>query len=140
LASAAAATTLDGLTVLVVDDDPSTRDVIAAHLHHARARVLTAPSVAGALDVLRADMVDVLLADIGMPEEDGYSLIRRVRRGEIPSSASIPAAALTAFAREEDRLHALTVGFQLHLAKPVERQTLVAAVASLHRRRLEAAG
>jgi len=68
-----------------------------------------------------------------MPEEDGYSFIRRVRSGIVPRSASTPAAALTAFAREEDRRQAFDAGFQLHLAKPVEAQLLVAAVANLHR-------
>jgi signal transduction histidine kinase/ActR/RegA family two-component response regulator len=129
---------LAGISVLVVDDDESSRDVIAAHLQYSQATVITASSAARARDALRTHPIDVLLADIGMPEEDGYSLIRRLRRGELPSATMIPAAALTAFAREEDRLHALDAGFQLHLPKPVEPQLLVAAVANLHRRRLEA--
>jgi len=73
----------------------------------------------------------VLLVDIGMPGEDGYSLMRQLRAGAVPTCASIPAAALTAFAREEDRQLALRAGFQMHLAKPVDPAALVAAVASL---------
>jgi CheY-like chemotaxis protein len=73
----------------------------------------------------------VLLADIAMPGEDGYSLIRKIRALEQPGLASIPAAALTAFARNEDRQQALQAGFQLHLAKPIDAQTLVSAVATL---------
>ena len=130
---------LDGVLVLVVDDDQASREVIAAHLESAKARVITAPSAATAIDVLRDQHVDVVLADIGMPEEDGYSFIRRVRAGLVPEAANTPAAALTAFAREADRRQAFDAGFQLHLPKPVEPQLLVAAVANLHRRRPTAA-
>jgi signal transduction histidine kinase/CheY-like chemotaxis protein len=127
---------LDGIRVLVVEDDDESREVIAAHLEQARATVATACSVAQAFDVLRAEPIDVLLADIGMPGEDGYSLIRRLRRGEIPTALAIPAAALTAFAREEDRRYALDAGFEMHVPKPVEPQLLITLVDSLHRRRL----
>lgn len=122
---------LEGIAVLVVDDDEQSRDVVAAHLHESRAIVLTASSAARAIDVLQHEHVDVLLADIGMPHEDGYGLIRRVRALPPPHPASIPAAALTAFAREEDRAQALQAGFQLHLAKPVDAGTLISAVAGL---------
>jgi CheY-like chemotaxis protein len=115
----------------VVDDDEQNRLVVAAHLEAYDAAVLTAPSAAVALDVLAHEHVDVLLADIGMPGEDGYSLIRKVRAFDSPAIASIPAAALTAFARNEDRQQALEAGFQLHLAKPIDAQTLVSAVATL---------
>jgi signal transduction histidine kinase/CheY-like chemotaxis protein len=131
-----AAPMLDGIRVLVVEDDDESREVIAAHLEHAHATVTTAGSVAQAFDVLRAEPIDVLLADIGMPGEDGYSLIRRLRGGEIPSASAIPAAALTAFAREEDRRYALDAGFEMHVPKPVEPQLLITLVDSLHRRRL----
>ena len=128
------ATSLDGVSVLVVDDDEASREVIAVHLQCAHATVITAPSAARAFEILRERAVDVLLADIGMPEEDGYSFIRRVRAGTLPHRSSIPAAALTAFARDEDRRQAVDAGFQLHLPKPVEAQLLIAAVANLHRR------
>ena len=121
---------LEGIAVLVVDDDEQSRDVVAAHLHKYRAIVLTASSAARAIDVLQHEHVDVLLADIGMPHEDGYGLDRRVRALPPPHPASIPAAALTAFAREEV-VQALQAGFQLHLAKPVDAGTLISAVAGL---------
>jgi CheY-like chemotaxis protein len=125
-------TSLDGLSVLLVDDDDECREVVAAQLQSSRAYVLTASSAAEAMDLLQRKHVDVLLADIGMPEEDGYQLIRRVRAFASPT-ASIPAAAITAFARDEDRRAALAAGFQLHLPKPVDAESLVSAVASLGR-------
>ena len=125
------ARSLEGVCVLVVDDDEQSRLVVAAHLEAYHAEVITAPSAAKALDVLAREHVDVLLADIAMPGEDGYSLIRKLRSMESPGIASIPAAALTAFARNEDRQQALQAGFQLHLAKPVDAHTLVSAVATL---------
>jgi CheY-like chemotaxis protein len=130
---------LDGVSVLVVDDDEASREVIAAHLACAHADVVTAPSAACAIDILRDRPIDIVLADIGMPEEDGYSFIRRVRGGLVPQATNTPAAALTAFARDDDRRQAFDAGFQLHLAKPVEPRLLVTAVANLHRRRSPAA-
>ncbi len=123
---------LAGVRVLVIDDDQESRDVVAAHLHGCHAAVSTAPSAADGFAMLQREHFDVLLADIGMPGEDGYSLIKRVRALSSPGSASIPAAALTAFAREEDRERALRAGFQLHLAKPIDASALVAAVAALN--------
>ena len=123
---------LAGLSVLVVDDDEESRHVVAAHLESCRALVLTAASSAQAFEVLQRHHVDVLLADIAMPGEDGYALIRRLRALS-SAAASIPAAALTAFAREEDRQAAFRAGFQLHLTKPVEAAALIAAVATLGR-------
>jgi signal transduction histidine kinase/ActR/RegA family two-component response regulator len=122
---------LDGVLVLAVDDDEYSRELVAAHLHGSGARVLIAASAAEAFDVLQREPVDVLLADIGMPGEDGYSFIRRLRAQPMPRIASVPAAALTAFAREEDRQQALKAGFQLHLAKPIEPFSLIAAVNTL---------
>ena len=122
---------IDGVSVLVVDDDEQSRDVVAAHLHGWNAAVLTASSASEALEMLRSQRVDVLLADIGMPGEDGYALIEKVRRADAAQLASIPAAALTAFARDEDRQRALQAGFQLHLAKPIDPLSLVVAVANL---------
>ena len=123
---------LAGIRVLVIDDDEESRDVVAAHLHGCHAAVSTVPSAADGFALLQREQFDVLLADIGMPGEDGYSLIQRVRALCPPASASIPAAALTAFAREEDRERALRAGFQLHLTKPIDASALVAAVAALH--------
>jgi len=123
---------LRGLSVMVVDDDDESRHVVAAHLESCDATVLTAGSAAEAMRLLQQNDVHVLLADIAMPGEDGYSLIRRLRTLDA-AVASVPAAALTAFAREEDRQEALDAGFQLHLSKPIDANSLIAAVATLAR-------
>ena len=123
---------LNGIRVLVVDDDEESRDVVAMHLHGSHADVLTAASAADAFDLLQREHFDVLLADIGMPGEDGYSLMQRIRALCPAATAAIPAAALTAFAREEDRVRAQQAGFQLHLSKPVDASALIAAVATLN--------
>jgi len=123
---------LRGLTVLVVDDDEESRHVVAAHLESCDATVLTAGSAPEALEMLQQSAVHVLLADIAMPGEDGYSLMRKLRSLDA-TIASVPAAALTAFAREEDRQEALEAGFQLHLSKPIDAGSLIAAVATLAR-------
>jgi CheY-like chemotaxis protein len=124
---------LEGLSVLLVDDDDQSREIAAAHLQGCRAVVLTASSAAQGWTVLQQEHVDVLLSDIGMPDEDGYAFIRRVRALAPARGAFVPAAALTAFARDEDRQQALDAGFQLHLAKPIGAAALVSAVASLGR-------
>jgi signal transduction histidine kinase/CheY-like chemotaxis protein len=121
---------LSGVRVLVLDDDRESREVAAAHLRGRDAIVRTAASAAEAFDMLQREQIDVLLADIAMPGEDGYSFIRRVRAlGN--GAAAVPAAALTALAREEDRRRALSAGFQLHLAKPLDGESLIAAVSRL---------
>ncbi len=122
---------LEAISVLVVDDDADGRELVAATLEHYGAGVMTAASAAEAFDVLQTKRVNVLLADIAMPDEDGYSLIRRLRALQSPQRASIPAAALTSFARDEDRRHAIQAGFQLHLAKPIDTRSLVQAVVNL---------
>ena len=121
---------LESLAVLVVEDDPDSRDVTSAFLQHAGARVVTASSAAEALDVLQRERVDVLLADIAMPGEDGYALIRKVRALDSPVKC-IAAAALTSFAGDGHGQRALQAGFQLHLEKPIESKTLVDALANL---------
>ena len=127
---APATPSLAGLTVLVADDDDGCRMVAAAHLEQRGAAVLSAASAAEALELLQSAPVDVLLADVGMPVEDGYMLVRRVRA--LPSAiASVPAAAFTAFARDEDRRRAREAGFDMHVSKPLDGRTLVAAVATL---------
>ena len=125
---------LEGLSVLVVDDDEQNREALVANLTSERVRVLTAASAAQALELLRGEQVDVMLADIAMPGEDGYALVRKVRAME-GAVAKTPAAALTALARDEDRQQALDAGFQLHLAKPIDSESLLAAVAGLARLR-----
>jgi signal transduction histidine kinase/ActR/RegA family two-component response regulator len=129
--SAVDAITFDRLTVLVVDDYDASRHVMAAHLERRHATVLTAASAREAFDLLQGEHVDVLLADVGMPGEDGYALIRRLRALSPSPVASIPAAAVTAFASPEDRRQALDAGFDLHLTKPLDARSLVDAVARL---------
>jgi CheY-like chemotaxis protein/two-component sensor histidine kinase len=125
---------LDGVRVLVVDDEPDARSLIERLLEDCEATVTTASSATAseALEQVAREAPDVLLSDIGMPTEDGYSLMRRIRMlsGE---AGRIPAIALTAYARAEDRAKALQAGYQMHLAKPVEPVKLVEMVASLAR-------
>ena len=123
---------LAGISVLVVDDDQESREVVAAHLRDHEAIVVTADSAAHAFDVLQHERIDVLLADIAMPDEDGYSLLRRVRAMHPAAAATIPAAAVTALVRDDDRRRALQAGFQLHVPKPIEEASLVAAVSRLY--------
>jgi CheY-like chemotaxis protein len=123
---------LAGTVVLIVDDDPDAREVVAAILRHYGAKVIVATSVSTALVALRREpQVDVLVADLGMPVEDGYDLIRQVRASDVQKIAAMPAAALTAYTTEEDRERVLAAGFQFHLAKPVDPAVLVATVERL---------
>ena len=122
---------LAGTRVLIVDDDADAREVVAAILRHYGASVIVATSVSTALVALRREQVDVLIADLGMPIEDGYDLIRHVRSSENEKIARLPAAALTAYTTEEDRDRVLAAGFQFHLAKPVDPAVLVATVERL---------
>ena len=126
--------TLDGLKVLVVDDEPDARALVKKLLADCRATVVTASSAAEALEAVRAGPPDVIVSDIGMPGEDGYSLIRRVRALGRDGGGETPAVALTAYARSEDRVKAMQYGFQMHVAKPVEPAELVMVVAALARR------
>jgi PAS domain S-box-containing protein len=130
----AATTSLCGLSVLVVDDDEESRELLLATLESHGAVAVAAASAAAALDVIDNTRVDVLLSDIAMPGQDGYSLIRGIRARETSSTTFLPAAALTSFARDEDRQKAIEAGFQLHLTKPIDSRSLVEAVASLANR------
>ena len=125
---------LKDVHVLAVDDEPDALRLLQDVLQMAGARVSTATSAAMALEAAREGHPDVILADIGMPETDGYELIRQIRTSSDPGVRNIPAAALTAFARSEDRTRALQSGFEMHLAKPVDPGELVASVATLVRR------
>jgi CheY-like chemotaxis protein len=125
---------LKDVHVLAVDDEPDALRLLQDVLHMAGARVSTATSAAMALEAARDGHPDVILADIGMPGTDGYELIRQIRMSSDPGVRNIPAAALTAFARSEDRTRALQSGFEMHLAKPVDPGELVASVATLVRR------
>ena len=124
---------LHDLHVLIVEDDEDSRDLLTSILRRCGARVTATDSGHEALAVLGSDPPHVLVSDIGMAKMDGYTLIRRVRELPMGPARGIPALALTAFARPEDRRRALAEGFQMHLAKPVDPSELVTAVASLSR-------
>ncbi|CAN7438223.1 ATP-binding protein [Massilia sp. LjRoot122] len=127
----AAVRDLAGLTVLVVDDTRDGRELIARILTDCHARVRVAASAREAFEALRAERPDVLISDLGMPEVDGFELIGWVRALPRAEGGQLPAIALTAFARPEDRLKALEAGFSTHISKPVEPGELIAAVASV---------
>jgi PAS domain S-box-containing protein len=121
---------LSRLKVLVVDDEPDARNLIRRLLSESGAQVFTADSAAEALRLLEQDVPDILVSDIAMPDVDGYELLRRVR--ELDSAAAqIPAIALTAFARSEDRTRALRAGYIAHVTKPVEPSELLATIAAI---------
>jgi PAS domain S-box-containing protein len=132
------ATSLAGLRLVVVDDEPDTREMVASTLEAHGAEVV---SLADADEVLRwfaSNQADLLVSDIAMPRMDGCAMIRELRRSGPGASGRIPAVALTAYARPEDRRHALEAGFQDYLTKPVEPEELVARVAALARPRVAA--
>jgi len=122
---------LSGLRILAVDDQPDTLLVVGSLLEQSGAEVQTATSASSALDSLGKWAPDLIVADIGMPGEDGYSLIRKIRALPRERGGDIPAIALTAYARVEDRLRTLNAGYQMHVPKPVEPIELITVVASL---------
>ena len=121
--------------MLVVEDDDDARGLVQKVLETQGAKVRAVASAREALDILGRDRVDVLLSDIEMPGTDGYQLIKELRLRPSQQGGFVPAAALTAYARTEDRLRALRAGFQLHLAKPVQPSELITVVGSLAARR-----
>jgi signal transduction histidine kinase/ActR/RegA family two-component response regulator len=122
---------LSGVTVLVIDDQADARELIQRVLTECDAKVITAGTAAEALRAVETERPDVLVSDIGMPDVDGYELLRRVRALGHARGGRLPAIALTAFARSEDRTRALRAGFLVHVSKPVEPAELVATVASV---------
>ncbi|HWL51044.1 MAG TPA: ATP-binding protein [Chthoniobacteraceae bacterium] len=124
---------LDGLRILIVEDDNDTLEMLRRILSEAGAEVITAQSVEAGLEQFKAHHPDVLLSDIGLPQEDGCTLLKKIRR-EPGAGATIPAAALTAFVAPEDYERTTAAGFTLHLPKPIEPTRLAAAVAELARR------
>src|SRR5439155_16769788 len=122
---------LHNVRVLLMDDDADGLDLTTVMLTNSGAQVKTAVTVAGALDVLESWPADVVVSDIEMPGEDGYELVRRIRARERGSRSRLPVLALTAYGRPEDRRRTLAVGFNLHLAKPIDPAELVLAVANL---------
>ena len=124
---------LDGVAILVVDDESDGRALIARILEGRGARTVGASSAHEALQLLASQRFDVLLSDIGMPGVDGYDLIRQVRLLDTSRSGPIPAIAVTAYARPEDRQRSLLAGYNMHLSKPIEAPELIASIASLLR-------
>jgi len=123
---------LSGLHLLLIEDDPNTRAALQRLMNEAGAEVMAFASAGQAIDAFQALRPDLIIGDIGMPGEDGYSLIRRVREIEkAKGSKPVPAIALTAFTQESDKEKALAAGFDRHMGKPVELTTLVSVMRSL---------
>jgi CheY-like chemotaxis protein len=127
-ANKATALALDRVAILVVEDDDDARDLIATTLRYAGAQVATAPSANAAVELLESSAPDLIVSDIAMPDGTGYDLVKQVRA--TPRLSRIPAIALTAYGRVEDRDRALDAGFNYHIVKPVEPSHLVHAVAT----------
>jgi CheY-like chemotaxis protein len=125
---------LRGMKVLVVDDEQDTREFVRTVLERSGANVMTSYSVPHAMDIFERHRPDCVISDIGMPDEDGYSFIQRVRALPRHLGGETPVAALTAYARDEDRLRILRSGFQAYILKPVEPSDLVIAVAGIVRK------
>ena len=126
----ASAKIFDGVRILVVDDEADSRDLISTLLTRCGSEVRCSESAAEAIRAFAEWSPDLLLSDIGMPNEDGYSLIKKVRKLRSKRAKQIPAIALTAYATDEDRSLALAAGFQVHLAKPVEPKSLLTSIAA----------
>jgi PAS domain S-box-containing protein len=122
---------LAGVKILVVDDQPDARDLVARLLESCNATVIVTGDAGEALRMVESERPDVLVSDIGMPDVDGFELLKRIRALGEARGGRVPAIALTAFARSEDRTRALQRGFQVHVAKPVEAAELIASVASV---------
>ena len=118
----------------MVDDEPDARELVTRILEHQGAKVTTAESTEDALGILRTSSPDVLVSDIGMPGTDGYQLIRTIRATEA-GDQRLPALALTAFARADDRKRAMLAGYQAHLSKPFDTAEFLLVLASLLHRR-----
>jgi CheY-like chemotaxis protein len=126
---------LKGVKVLVIEDEPDTREMVTEGLEQSGATVVLAASGPEALQMLASQTPDVLVSDIGMPEMDGYELMQKIRSEFPPKVQTIPAVALTAFATDEDKQRSVKAGYQAYLVKPVTMGELINTVASLARRR-----
>jgi CheY-like chemotaxis protein len=124
---------LDGLRVLVVEDEPDSREFLKRLLESQGATVVVSASAQNALEAMREEAPQILISDIGLADMDGYELIRRVRSDDQQRFSAVPAIALTAYARAEDRARALRAGYQAHLSKPVEPAELLMTIASFAR-------
>ena len=120
------------MQVLVVDDEDDNREIIALALQKYNVKVITANCAMAAMEIVTQRNLDAIVSDIGMPDEDGYKLIKKIRDWEISQGLKpIGAIALTAYARDEDRQRAISNGFQMHLSKPIEPHKLALAVSQL---------
>ena len=122
---------LTDLRILLVDDEADSRELLELILSSCGAEVVTANSASEAFEKIKNKKIDLVISDIGMPEEDGFSLIRKIRQLPAEQGGETPAIALTAYARAEDRVQAFRAGFQMHIAKPVEPAELIAIAANL---------
>ncbi len=122
---------LDDIRILLVEDEADSRDLVNLVLEECGAKVETAESAAEALTAVQREKFHIIISDIGMPDEDGFTLIGKIRKLNEEQNGKTPAIALTAYARAEDRVRALRSGFQMHIAKPVEPAELIAVVANL---------
>ena len=122
---------LDGVHVLLVEDDDDSRKLLGTMLKRYGARVTAAKSAAEALRVFEDDLPDVMISDIGMPDQDGYELVRKLRALPIEKGGAVPAIALTGYASRKDRERALSSGYHQHMAKPIEQADLINSIAAL---------
>src|SRR4029078_9755911 len=122
---------LDGIKVLVVDDEHDSRELLTMILTRCGSDVRCSDSAAHAIEAFNEWHPDLLVSDIGMPNEDGYSLIQKGRSLDSNYARKVPAVALTAYATDEDRMHALSAGFQMHVPKPIEPESFVTSLASM---------
>jgi CheY-like chemotaxis protein len=124
---------LSGIKILVVDDQADARDLIGQILTHCGAKVLPAASAEEALSLFKKERPDVIVTDIGMPDMDGFELLRKLRALEHDRTRDIPAIAVTAFARPEDRARAMSAGFAAYLSKPIDISELLGSIAGINR-------
>ncbi|HEY9907893.1 MAG TPA: ATP-binding protein, partial [Thermosynechococcaceae cyanobacterium] len=129
--SSSATEDLSGIHILVVDDEADSREFVAFVLEQAGAIVTTAASGVEALQAFSQALPNILVSDVGMPEMDGYMLLRQIRSLPLEQGGQVPAIALTAYARELDQQQAIAAGFQRHLAKPIDPETVIAIVTEL---------
>ncbi|HEU4509321.1 MAG TPA: response regulator, partial [Pyrinomonadaceae bacterium] len=122
---------LDGIHILLVEDDDDSRKLLGTMLKRYGARVTSTKSAAEALNVFADEPPDLMVSDIGMPDEDGYQLMRKIRARPKEQGGLAPAIALTGYASRKDRERALDAGYQQHMAKPIEQTELIAAIAAL---------
>jgi CheY-like chemotaxis protein len=122
---------LDGIHVLLVEDDDDSRKLLGTMVKHYGAKVTSTKSAAKALEVFENEVPDVIISDIGMPDQDGYELIRKLRALPVEKGGNIPAIALTGYASRKDRERALNSGYNQHIAKPIEQADMISAIAAL---------